>query len=78
MLIQWLRWKRPSPSQSATTTTAPSDLDQAYQQADGDVEDYAHARCRTQGLEIARTTIAMITELISNHRYSQLTLAFTL
>ncbi|KAL4789459.1 fungal-specific transcription factor domain-containing protein [Aspergillus venezuelensis] len=79
MLLQWLRWRQSSPSQSAsTTTTAPSELDQAYQSEAGDAEDHAHARCRAQGLEIARTTIATITELISNHRQSQLTLAFTL
>ncbi|KAL4963984.1 fungal specific transcription factor domain-containing protein [Aspergillus stella-maris] len=83
MLLQWLRWRRSSPSQSATTTTAttttaPSELDQAYQLGDGDTEDHAHARCRAQGLEIARTIVATITELISNHRHSQLTLAFTL
>ncbi|KAL4733044.1 fungal-specific transcription factor domain-containing protein [Aspergillus similis] len=57
-----LRWLRGSPA-----TIGPGHPDNAEA-----------ARCRAQGLKIARTTTAMIVNSLSTNHYSRLNLAFTL
>ncbi|KAL4744653.1 hypothetical protein BDW72DRAFT_188001 [Aspergillus terricola var. indicus] len=71
MLLEWFRLR------FGRTSGSPASLnkDLSYQ----DIHNApGHSRCRAEGLQIARTTIALITEWLLNGRYSQLTLGFTL
>jgi hypothetical protein len=65
MLLHWYGLRGSSPNSNSEPT---------YQ----DQDTAGEARCRAQGLKIARTTIAMITDSFSNRHYSRLTLSFTL